>query len=1031
MISWFARNSVAANLLMFGLVVGGLVALWSGIRIEVFPPEAPRTVTVSVELRGATPEDVESGIAVRIEEAIYDLEGIERIISRSREGSTSVQIDVERGFDPRVVLEDVKIRVDAINTLPVDAERPIVALDVDTFEVMSVVIAGDFTADELRIFADEVRADLLRIEGITQAELESVGRYEIAIEAAPDRLRELDISLGTLAAAVAGSSLDLSAGNIRSEGGDVLIRSKGQAYRRDDFERIVVKTNPDGTLVTVGDVARVVDGFQEGTLVTRFNGLPAAMVAVRRVGDQNAITMAAAIRDYVASRQEDLPEGMTLGYWDDDSVRMKERLGTMLKSAVQGGVLVIILLSLFLRPAVAGWVFLGIPVSFLGSFIALAWLDISLNLMSAFGFIVVLGIVVDDAIVTGENVYSHLRTGRDGLAAAVEGTREVAVPVTYGVLTTIAAFTPLGFLEGDLGEFFKPIPAVVIPVLLISLIESKLVLPAHLKNIRVGGESSGFHAWQRRFADRFERAIDSWYRPLLRWALERRYETLALFVGILLVMVVAAASGRMRWVFFPSIDSNTARATLEMPIGTPFEVTDRHVQQMVRAAQQLQRKYTDPATGTSLVTNIFSGTGSVRGASGTHLGQVQFETIPQEERTMDISTTDLNNEWRELVGPIPGAEKVSFRSTYFRPGAPIDLQFAGRSLEALELLAEEVKDRLATVPGVFDITDSLSNGKQEVRIELRPQGHLLGLTRRDLLRQIGQAFLGLEAQRVQRGRDDIRVLVRYPIDERSTYAALEQMLITTPDGRLVPLDHVAELKPGRGPSQITRVDQQRVLNVTADVDKDLVDMPALMDDLLPFVDALLVRYPGVTYSLEGEDREREKSARSLATGLAVVAGLIYCLLALPLRSYLQPLVVMSVVPFGLLGALLGHWSMGYPLSLLSLLGLVALIGVVINDSLVLVDFSTRRGERGEKIALAVENAGAMRFRPVILTSLTTFFSLMPLLLGQSRSAQFLIPMAISLGFGILAATFITLILVPTNILIADDFKRWSRSVLRI
>ncbi len=1031
MISWFARNSVAANLLMWAIVIGGAVSLWSGILLEVFPSSDPRTVSVSVSLRGATPEDVESGIAVRIEEAVSDLEGIERIISRSVEGSTRVEIEAEAGHDPRQLLDDVKSRVDAINTLPLEADKPIVSLKMWTQEVINVVVAGDYSEEEIRLFAEQVRTDLLRTEAITQVELDFVRKFEIAIEAPQDRLRDFGVSLEMLADAVRGSSLDLSAGNVRTEGGDILIRSKGQAYRRPDFESIVVKTSPDGSIVRVGDVAQVIDGFEEGSVSTRFNGQEAVVVAVMRVGDQNAIEVADTVKNYIESRQADLPVGLSLAYWDDESVKIKNRLDIMFKSALQGSILVIILLSLFLRPAIAIWVFLGIPISFLGSFIAMSWLGVSLNLMSAFGFILVLGIVVDDAIVTGENVFTHLQAGDRGLSAAINGTKEVALPVTFGVLTTMVAFTPIAMLDGRLGNFFAPIPAVVIPVLIISLIESKLVLPAHLKHIKVreNRASNGFLAWQQRFAHRFESVIESRFRPFVRFTIEHRYATLAFFLGMLIVVGTLVISGWTRWNFFPSVESETATASVEMPLGTPFELTDRHIQHVVAAAQKLQEKYTDPNTGESMITNILSSTGSSSGQSQPNVGEVQFETAPREKRTLDFTIAGLNNEWREMVGIIPGAERVSFRATWFRPGSPIDIQFSGSSLETLGMIGEEVKRHLESYPGVFDIADSLSDGKQELQVVIKPQGHLLGLTRNDIVSQVGEAFKGLEAQRIQRGRDDIRVLIRYPITERSTISSLNEMLISTPDGTVVPLANVAKLQPGKGPSQITRIDQYRVLNVTADVDKDVVNMPLLLQDMKGRIDSTLVKYPGIDYSLEGEQKEQRKSFKSLGTGLILVLGAIYCLLALPLKSYLQPLIVMSVIPFGFIGALIGHWIMGYHLALLSLLGLLALTGVVINDSLVLVDFSNQRVRSGESVTTAVENACVKRFRPVMLTSLTTFCGLLPLLMEKSTTAQFLIPMAISLGFGILFATCITLILVPANILIAEDSRNWFYSIL--
>jgi multidrug efflux pump subunit AcrB len=1031
MISWFARNSVAANLLMVTIMIGGALALNDGVRLEIFPFSDPDTVTVSVPLRGATPEDVELGIAVRIEEAVQDLEGIDKITSRSVEGSTRVWIEIDADYDPRELLDDIKSRVDAINVFPADTEKPVISLSQHSWAVISVVIAGDYSEDEIRLYAERVRDDLLRVDGITKVSLGSVRRYEIAIEASSDRLREFNVTLEDIAQAIRSSSVDISAGNVRTEGGDVLIRSKGQAYRRTDFESIVVKTNPDGSIVRVSDIATVLDGFEEESLRTRFNGKYAAFVDVERVGNQSAITISEIVKGYIDSKQGTLPVGMELSYWDDDSARLKDRLGIMTNSAIQGGVLVILLLSLFLRPAIAFWVFLGIPISFLGAFIVLYYFDISLNLMSAFGFIMVLGIVVDDAIVTGENVYSHMRQGDAGLSAAIHGTKEVAIPVTFGILTTIAAFMPLAFIEGRMGEVFAPIPAVVIPVLIFSLVESKLILPAHLKHIQLhehDHKASGFQAWQSRFADGFEKMILRYYEPALKFCLRNRYSTVAAFAGVLIVLIMLIVSGWTRFVMFERLEGETARAALTMPVGTPFDVTSRHAEKLVAAANILQEKYTDPDTGHSMIINILSSVGSGGRSNGSHLARVQLETVPRQNRTIDFSVAKMNNEWRDLTGPIPGAESLIFRASFFRAGDPIDIQFSGNSLETLNAVGEEVKKQLATYPGVFEIADSLSDGKEELQIELSPQGHLLGLTRNEIVNQVGQGFKGLQAQRIQRGRDDIRVLVRFPIDERRTVASLKEMLITAPNGRLIPLANVATINPGRGPSQITRIDGYRVLNVTADVDKDNTNMVVLLADLRAYVDSLLVKYPSISYTLEGEQARQAETFGSLQLGIIIVLFAIYCMLALPLKSYIQPVIVMSVIPFGVIGAIIGHWIMGVTLTILSVLGLMALIGVVINDSLVLVDFINQRHRNaGEPLLSAVERAGVVRFRPVMLTSLTTFFGLTPLLMDQSSSAQFLIPMAVSLGFGILFATLITLILVPTNMMIADDIARYFKS----
>ncbi|SIQ58367.1 efflux RND transporter permease subunit [Marinobacterium stanieri] len=1035
MIAWFARNHVAANLLMVSILFAGLMSLKLNIPLEIFPSFEPDSISVRISLRGATPEDAELSLATRVEESVSDLEGVEEIRSRSVEGGTTVTIEVDKGYDPRELLADVKSRVDEIGTFPAEAEEPVIALATFKRDVITVSVAGDLSEHELRSYAEQVRDDILQLDGVTQAELDGVRSYEIGVEISQDQLRAYDLTLAQVAERISSSSLDLSAGNIRTDGGDILIRSKGQAYSRDEFENVIIKTHPDGSLLRLGDLASVSDGFEETALRTRFNGQPAAMIEVYRVGNQSAIAVADAVKNYIAEQQSLLPEGLHLGYWDDDSEIVKSRINTLTTNAIQGGVLVLLLLTLFLRPSIAFWVFIGIPVSFMGAFLLMPVFGVTLNVLSLFGFILVLGIVVDDAIVTGENIYSHLRGAESGLQAAIRGTQEVAVPVTFGILTTIAAFLPIAFIEGHRGAFFAQIPVVVIPVLLFSLIESKFVLPAHLKHLKLrheNVESQGRLAkLQQGFADGFERLIVRYYKPLLGVALRNRLTTLALFIGVFMLIMSMVTSGWTRFVFFPRVQGDTARVTLTMPSGTPFEVTDRHIFRMVEAARELQDDYRDPATGESVIMNIYSTTGS---GGSAEVGRVRFELVPSEEREVEISTRQIVSEWRQLIGPIPGAETVAFRAEIGRGGDPVDIQLRSTRIQDLEAMADQVKERLATYPTLYDIADNLSDGKEELQLELTEQAHLLGLTRSDIIRQVRQKFFGIEVQRVQRGRDDVRVMVRLPLEERQAIAGLRDVLISTSTGQ-VPLDSVARLVPGQSPSAIYRVDQQRTVSVVADMDKESTNTTVLNRDLSEFLTELVRQYPGSSYSLEGEAREQRESFTSLAIGLGFVFFAIYSLLAIPFRSYLQPLIVMSVIPFGAIGAIIGHWIMGMDLTIMSLLGLMALIGVVVNDSLVLVDFTNRRrqeiqeaGEHShfEATLQAVLVAGVARFRPVMLTSLTTFIGLMPLLFEKAVQAQFLIPMAVSLGFGIIFATLVTLIMVPVNFMLLEDLRRLAR-----
>lgn len=1027
MIAWFTRNHVAANLLLISIVLGGLFSLSSKLPLEVFPSFVSDRINISVSLRGSTPEDAEKGVTIRIEEALQDLEGIKQISSRSSEGSSQVSVEVDTGYDERELLADIKSRVDAINTFPADAEKPVIGLIQRKREVIAVTVSSDYNEKETLEYAEQVRDQLLRIPAITQVELSGVRNYELAIEVSQDTLRQYDLTLAQVSSAIANSSSDISAGNLKTEGGDVLIRSKGQAYRKDEFANIVIKNQADGTIIRLSDIATINDDFEETPVRTRFNGKQAAFIDVYRIGPQSAIEVADAVKNYITSEQANLPQGFYLSYWDDDSEVVKSRIATLTSNALQGGILVLGLLTLFLRPAIAFWVFIGIPVSFMGAFMAMAAFGVTINVISLFGFILVLGIVVDDAIVTGENVYTHLKTAKSGEEAAIKGTQEVATPVTFGVLTTVAAFLPLGFIEGARGAIFAQIPVVVIPVLLFSLIESKFVLPAHLKYIKLRqqkGEGSKLEQLQQRFADGFEHAILKYYQPVLGLALRNKLATVSLFMGVFLIILTMITSGWTKFIFFPRIPSETVRVNLTFPAGTPFEVTNKYIIDMSDKARELQRKYQDEETGQSIILNILASTGGRGGAANS--GSVRFEITPAEQRESDIGSRELVKEWRQLIGVIPGAENLTFRAEIGRSSNPIDIQLSGNSISTLQTVAEQIKQRLATYPSVFDIADSMSDGKEELQIELTEQGLALGLNRVDVSRQVRNSFFGVQVQRIQRGRDDVRVMVRLPIDERRSVADLKDILIQTPNGGRVPLSHVATLVPGQSPSTITRIDRYRTLNVSADVEKTDTNMTVLQADLKTYLDELVQQYPGVSHSLEGEAKEQRESFGSLLWGMVFVFFVIYGLLAIPFKSYLQPLVVMSIIPFGMIGAVIGHWIMAMELTIMSLLGMLALIGVVVNDSLVLVDFINKKRSEGLDLMEAVKTAGVARFRPVMLTSLTTFIGLMPLLFEKATQAQFLIPMAVSLGFGIIFATFITLLLVPVNYMLMERFQGWFK-----
>lgn len=1019
MIAWFARNPVAANLLLLLVIVAGLHSVSNRLVLEVFPEFETDRVSVQMSYRGATPEEIEEGILIKIEEAIQDLLGIEEITSSASEGSGTVSVEVAKGHNARELLDDIKSRVDAIATFPDDAERPVFSIVVRRREVIGAVVSGDLPEEELRNLGERVRDELLALKGVTQVDLTEIRPFEISIEVSEQALDEYDLTFDEVVQALSRSSLDLPAGTLKTSKGRIRLRTKGQSYTGADYERLVVIPRGDGTQVTLGDIATVNDGFEEENIDARFNGDPCVVLEVYRVGKQNAMTLASTVKDYVDKAV--LPPGAKLTYWRDRSVIIEKRLNTLYVNAFQGALLVIVLLGLFLRPTIAFWVCMGIPVSFLGALAVLPDLGVTVNILSVFGFILVLGIVVDDAIVTGENIYTHLKSGKDPTQAAIDGTEEVSVPVVFGVLTTVAAFMPLAFMEGRRGQIFGQIPIIVIPVLMFSLLESKFVLPSHLAHVSVE-EPKGFFARIQAFiADSMQAFAEKLYQPILIKAVWARYLTLALFTVGLAVVTAQVKSGQTRFVFFPRVESETARASLLMPEGTSFETTKANMKVITDAARRLKEKYRDPETGESLMRDILTTAGSSGGRKGqSNIGRVTFQVQPRENRGQSqVGTRALVNEWREQIGPLPGIRELQFRAEIGRGGEPVHVELTGTKLSEMRAVGERIKAFLGRYSGVFEISDSFQQGTPELIISLKPGAEGLGVRLSDIARQVRQAFFGADVQRIQRGRDDVRVMLRYPRSQRDSLGHLESMRIRTQTGRAVPFSEVAHLEFGSGVATIKRINRRRILDITADIDKKTVKANALASELRQFLDKELVG-TGIQYTLRGEMQEQSESFSSLSLGLGFVLLATYILLAVPFRSYVQPLVVMAVIPFGWAGAVVGHQMLGMNLSIFSVLGLLALTGVVVNDSLVLVDFVNRARERGLDLLEAVHESGVARFRAIMLTSLTTFVGLTPLIFEKSTQAQFLIPMAVSLAFGVMFSTFVTLFLVPVGVVILED-----------
>ena len=1037
-ITWFTKNPVAANLLMFVMVLGGGMALLT-VHQEEFPTMDINMVRISVPYLGAAPEESEQGVCIRIEETLEGANGIEKIQSTASEGACTVMAMLFENVNQAEVLNEIKSLVDGITTFPAETEKAIVSKITITHDVMQIALFGDADERTLKEIGNEIREDIVSIDGVSTVSLQFVRPYEISIEISEDSLRRYGITLEQISQVIRNTSLDMPGGTIRTAGGEILLRAKGQAYWGDEFENIIALTRSDGTKVMLSEIATIRDTFAEGDLTARFNGKPAVMIKVWRVGKEDAINMAADITRYIEQRELTLPDGLHLNIWGDQSEELKKRLNTVNSMALGGLVLVVIILAMFLKFRIAMWVAAGIPIALLGTIAVFPYADISMSTMTVMAFILVLGILVDDAIVVGERVYGHEQMGKPPIQAAIDGTWEVSIPVIFGVLTTMAAFLPLLLATGRMSGFFSVIGWVVVIALAFSIIESQLILPSHLAHRNRAPPTHRFSKWwdkiQGRLSGGLENLANNYYLPTLRRCLEYRYVTAASGLGILILALALIMSGRILFTFFPSIEGDRVYASLEMPEGVSVDVTAAGAERLEAAAEALKADLEALTGEKNVIRNVFtsigqradrtSGRPNMGGAGRSHFGEVVIGLAPAAERD-NLSAKRIAALWREKVGPIPDAVKLSFNADEFSAGDPINYELAGRDVDMLRAAAAELRAELGRYEGVFDITDSFRAGKQEIKLSLLPEARNLGLTLRDLAGQVRSAFYGSEAQRIQRGQDDVRVMVRFPESERASIGNLEDMYIRTPQGIEVPFYSVAQFELGRGYSTINRVNGRRVINVIADIDRSQISPEevniSIQKEVLP---GLQAKYPAIGMSLSGEQEERAKSFSGLFQAAMLSLVVIYTLLAIPLRSYVQPLVIMSVIPFGAVGAIAGHWIMGYQLMFFSALGIVALSGVVVNASLVLVDFINRRRREGMALEEAVLSAGVVRFRPILLTSVTTFVGLVPLMSTPSPATLFFIPMAISLAFGVLSATFITLILVPCLYHIAEDLFGWD------
>ncbi len=1030
-----AHNHVAANLLMLLFIIGGLV-MSATLKQEVFPEVDLDMVRVQVAYPGAAPEEVEEGIILKIEENVSGLTGVKEVDSIAAEGMGTVMVEIQEGEDVDQLLQDINSEVDRITTFPQDAESPVVTKLVTRHEVISVVVYGDLSLRSLRHTAEDIREELLLNPEITQADLVGVRPYEISIDISEDNLRLLNMTLDQIAARVRQASQDIAGGEIKATGRDILIRTVERRYTGTEYEDITLAHTADGSELKLGDVATIRDTFRETDESSTFDGQAAAMVAVYRVGEQKPTELSRMVRDYVREKESVLPDSVNLAIWNDMSEILESRINLLLKNAFLGLILVFIILGLFLQIKLAMLVMLTIPISFFGAMLFLPGLGVSINMISLFAFILALGLVVDNAIVIGENTFDKRSRNMPYGRAAVQGCSEVAGPIIFSVLTTIAAFLPLLTVTGMMGKFMYSVPAVVVSILMISLIQSLLILPAHLSVGRpspdTGAVQKFFAGIRRRTGQALNWVISGPYTASLSWALKNRYITVACALASLMLAAGIVGGGIVKFTFMPEVDGDLIIASLEMPPGTPASETSRWAEHLTEKARQAASSFEEQGEndGSSVLRHVYAvvgnsidspGPGSDAESGGGNVADVALFLVPAEQR--EVHTSQVTEVWRDLAGQIPGAMSLTFASSLTGFGAGIDIQLEHDSFKILSEAARKLKNELDTYPGVSDIKDSLVPGKQELKLTLRPEASSLGVTEDDLGRQVRAAFYGAEALRLQRGRNEVRVFVRYPRDERQSISSLEDLRIRNNRGAHIPLSLAANIEQGRGYNVINRSDRKRVVNVTAEVDPAQANAREIIQDIRQGLLAEILRdTPGISYDLEGEQKETRESFSGIARGFIMALFLIFALLAIPFKSYGQPLIIMAAIPFGVVGAVIGHLIMGINLSMMSMFGIVALAGVVVNSSLLLIDLTNKNVGSGMNALDAVMASGRRRFRPILLTSLTTFFGLSPMILETSLQARFLIPMAVSLGFGILFATGITLVLIPSLYLILEDLK---------
>lgn len=1028
-IAWMTRNAVASNLLMGILLLAGFFSVLQ-TKQEVFPGFSIDIIAVTVPYPGASPEEVEQGIILAVEEEIRGIDGIKRINSNASENAGSLVVELLTDAKPGKVLNDVKAAVDRITTFPQDAEKPQVEELSLRREVITLILSGDQDLKTLQQLAEKARSEIRKDPNVTQIQVVDVPELEMSIEVPRATLEAHGLTLDDIATQIRIASLELPSGGVKTANGEILVRVADRKKSVDDFKDLIVRSSFQGAELRLGDIATIKDGYAETDEESYYNGKRAVRLVIYRVGDQTPTDVANAVKAYKAQLESELPEAITVSVWNDTSEILKGRIQLLVNNARVGLILVFCILALFLEFRLAFWVAMGIPISFLGSFILLGQTGATINMISLFAYIVTLGLVVDDAIVVGENIFEKREKGLPWIDAAVEGAREMAVPVTFAVLTSVAAFSPLLLVPGVSGKFFGLIPTVVISVLLLSLVESFFVLPAHLGHMsdKEPGRFIRLMNTPREWVSaRLNRFINGPFDAVLNVAVRNRYASFATAIALFFISIGVVGGGILPFSFFPKIESDRISISATLPYGAPIENT-AHVQRSIETAinttlNELEEK------------NIIKGVFSTVGAGplgrtgvpkGSHLTAVTIEMVSAEYRS--IGAEELSSRIKENMPPLPGVENLKYNTNLDGPGAgaAVDVQLTSDDFESLATASDELADMLRGYPSLISIENTYSAGKQQLDYQILPEGRSLGLTSSDIARQLRSSFFGSEALREQVGRLERRTMVRLPKDERTVENDVSSIRIRTPRGGFVPLEQVAKRSRGQAPTSITREDGIRSINVRADLAPGVASSRDVLTDIEnTLFPELKAKYPGLNLRFAGEQRDQQETMSSLGQNYLLALLAIYGLLAIPFKSYIQPFIIMSAIPFGFVGAVAGHMIMGFNLSVISMFGIVALTGVVVNDSLVLIDAANNYRANGETPIQAVMNGAKRRFRPILLTSLTTFLGLAPMILEKSLQARFLIPMAISLGFGVLFATGIILLIVPSLYMIVEDIKSFA------